>query len=509
MVDPGGGLFSSDYMPHGHCYLWEPPLVVLEVATNALIGLAYLSISLTLAYLLRRVRDLPFQWVYAAFGLFIVTCGFTHFMDVWVIWRPQYWLDVAVRLVCAVASVGTAVLILPLVPRALALAGAARLAHQRGLKLEELNLELAALYEKTRETIAEAIPNLVWTAAPDGGLDYVNPQWISYVGARTLGWDWQSRVAPEDVGALLERWKKSLLTGEAFEMECRLRREDGVLRWFLVRARPLRADSKIVRWFGTFTDIHERRLLDEEREHALSRARDEVRARDVFLAIAAHELRTPLTPLRFELDGLERSIAAGRLAPERLAPRLAVAARQVGRLERLVANLLDVSRMTTGQFELQRRAMDLAELAREIAARHAAEIAAAGCPLTLRADVPAPGNWDRMRLDQVVTNLLLNAITYGRGKPVTLEVTAVDTGARLVVRDEGEGIKPEDQARIFERFERATPERHAGGLGLGLWLVRAIVEAHGGSVRVESQPGEGSAFIVDLPGGIGGYSPSA
>ena len=276
MAHPWGGLFSSDYMPHGHCYLWEPPLVVLEVATNASIGLAYLAISLTLVHLVRRVRDLPFQWVYVAFGLFIVTCGFTHFMDVWVIWRPHYWLERhgPPRLRGRLGGHGAAPP--PLVPRAVALAGAARLAHGRGIKLEELNVELSALYEKTREAIAEAIPNLVWTAAPDGSLDYVNPQWVAYIGARTLGWDWHSRVAQEDVGTLLERWKRSLLTGEPYEMECRLRREDGELRWFLVRALPLRAGSKIVRWFGTCTDIHERKLLDEERERFLARARDEV-----------------------------------------------------------------------------------------------------------------------------------------------------------------------------------------------------------------------------------------
>jgi hypothetical protein len=493
MADPGGGLFSSDYMPHGHCYLWETPLVVVQVAANLSIGLAYLTISATLAFLVRRVRDLPFQWVYLAFGLFIVTCGFTHFMDVWVVWRPNYWVDAWIRVVCAIASVGTAVLLPPLVPKAVSLARAARQVHERGLRLEQLNVELSALYEKTRETIAEAIPHLVWTAAPDGALDYVNPQWIAYVGARTLGWDWQSRVAPEDLGALLDRWRQSLVTGEPYEMECRIRREDGEHRWFLVRALPLRAGAKIVRWFGTCTDIHDRKLLDEERQRALARAREEVRARDVFLAIAAHELRTPLTPLRFELDGLARSVAAGRVSPDRLAPRVALAARQLERLSRLVESLLDVSRLTTGHFQLQREEVDLAALAREVAARHAPEIAAAGCALTLGADAPATGSWDRLRLDEVVTNLLLNAVTYSRGKPVAIEIQPGEAAAVLFVRDEGEGIKPEDQARIFERFERATLERHAGGLGL------AIVEAHGGTVQVESRPGEGSLFTVTLP----------
>lgn len=489
---------STDYMPHGHCYLWEPPLVWLEVITNVAIGLAYLSISFTLLHLVRQVRDLPFQWVYLAFGVFIITCAFTHFMDVWVIWRPSYWIDVSIRLVCAVASLGTAVLILPLAPRAMALADTARLAHARGLRVEELNRDLAALYEKTRETLAEAIPHLVWTAAPDGSVDYVNQRLVDYMGERSLGWGWQDHIDPADRGPVLARWKECLSSGEPFEMECRIRGADGAHRWFLVRALPVRAEGRVVKWFGTCTDVDDGKRLAEERERLLEHAREEVKGRDVFLAIAAHELRTPLTPLRFEIEGVARAAAAGRLGPERLAARLAIADRQLGRLERLVVNLLDVSRLTTGQFELHREEVDLAELVREIAERHSADLAAAGCELALHVE-PAVGSWDRLRLDEAVTNLVMNAITYGRGRPITLTLAATEAGLRLDVRDEGEGIAPADQARIFERFERATPERHAGGLGLGLWLVRAIAEAHGGSVRVQSQPSRGSCFTLDLP----------
>lgn len=490
---------SSDYMPHGHCYLWEPPLVAFQVITNASIGLAYMSISLTLAYLVRRIRDLPFQWVYLAFGAFIITCGFTHFMDVWVIWRPNYWLDVWIRAVCAIASVGTAALLLPLVPKVTALARTARLAHERGIELEALNVELEALYEKTRETFAEAIPQLVWTAAPDGALDYVNQRWIDHLGERTLGWAWERFVEPSELAHVLARWTHSLSTGQLYEVECRLRRTDGAYRWFLVRALPLRSDGRIAKWFGTCTDIHDRRLLAEERERLLERAREDVRGRDVFLAIAAHELRTPLTPLRFEIEGLARAASAGRLTPERALARLGMANRQLGRLERLVTHLLDVSRLTTGQFQLNREEMDLAELVREVVERHAPDLTSAGCELSLRLESPAVGSWDRLRLDEAVTNLLSNAMIYARGKPITLTLALTETGVRLDVRDEGVGIALEDQPRIFERFERATAERHAGGLGLGLWLVRSIVEAHGGSVRVDSAPSRGSCFTVELP----------
>jgi len=340
-------LVSTNFMPHGHCYFWTPGLVWLQVVTNASIGLAYISISLTLAYLVRRIQDIPFQWVYLAFGVFIVTCGITHFMDVWVIWHPTYWLDGAIRLVTAVASVGTAILLIPLIPKAVALAGTARLAHERGLQLEQLNVELEALYERTRETITESIPQLVWTTTPDGNVDYFNARWLEYTGAGPLpgsAWSWQSCVHPDDREQVMARWKECLESGNLYESEFRLRRNDGLYRWFLVRASPLRDKTgRIVKWFGTNTDIQEQKLVAEEREMLLQRARESVRARDVFLAIAAHELKTPLTPLRLETESLLRAVRTNRLPLERLDEKLLTINRQIDRftqarvLQRLAA----------------------------------------------------------------------------------------------------------------------------------------------------------------------------
>jgi signal transduction histidine kinase len=145
-------IFSSEwFMPHGHCYRWEPGLVALQVLTNGAIGVAYAGIALALLTLVRRVRDLPFKLIYLAFGVFILTCGFTHFMDVVVIWKPLYWLDGGVRAITAAASVGTALLLPPLVPRAAALARGARAAHERGVELEAVVKELGTLYDRSRE----------------------------------------------------------------------------------------------------------------------------------------------------------------------------------------------------------------------------------------------------------------------------------------------------------------------------------------------------------------------
>lgn len=506
MQEWASNLFSSGFMPHGHCYLWEPLLVWLEVVTNASIGLAYLSISITLAYLVSKIRDLPFDWVFLAFGVFIIACGLTHFMDVVVIWRPFYWVDASVRVVTAVASVGTAVLVIPLVPRTLAVAGAARLARERGVELVQLNEELAALYANARTTLAEAIPQLVWTATPAGDVDYLNRRWVDYTGERGLGHGWVRAVHPEDAPRALATWTASLASGDPYEIEYRLRRADGAYRWFLARGLPLRGAKGVVKWFGTCTDVHDQKHLVEERELLLARAREDVRARDVFLAIAAHELKTPLTPLRLQVERTLRAARGGRLdrlGPEQLAAQMSVVEQQIARLERLVGNLLDVARLTTGKLDLRREEVDLGALVAEVVARHRPELERAGSALTLHLAPGVKGSFDRLRLNQVITNLLTNAVAYAEGKPITVALTAEPGAATLAVADEGPGIAPEDQARIFERFERAASERHGGGIGLGLWLVRQMVEAHGGSVAVESAPGRGSRFIVRLPLGQG------
>ena len=499
-------LFSEDFMPHGHCYFWEPGLVWLQVLSNLAIGVAYLSISLTLAYVVRHIRDIPFQWMYLCFGVFIITCGFTHFMDVWVIWTPVYWLDGSIRAVTAVASVGTALLLFPLVPKAVALAGAARLAHERGVRVEQLNVELAALYENARETLAEAIPHLVWTTSPDGTLDYCNRRCIEYAGTKQEGElekGFHTLVHPDDVERVLTQWRESLRTGEAYGVECRLRRHDDVYRWFLVRGLPLEdKHGRIVKWFGTCTDMEEQKQAAEERERLLAKTQEAVRSRDVFLAIAAHELKTPLTPLRFEAQRLLDAAREGqrdRLTPERLERRLAVLERQTGRLEELVHVLLDVARIAGGKLEFTLADVDLGEIVREVVHRHEQAMEREGIGLELHVEPGVVGRWDRLRLDQVVTNLLTNALKYGQGHPITVEVEARGDLAVLRVKDRGIGIAKADQPRIFERFERAASERHYGGLGLGLWLARQLVEALGGAIRVESELGIGAVFTVELP----------
>src|SRR3954465_6701541 len=149
-------VFGQGFNPHGHCYLWSPGMVWTQVTANLLIGVAYAAIASTLVALVRRIKNIPFAWVYLAFGTFILSCGLTHFFDIVTVWHPIYWADAGVRVVTATASVATAVLILPQVPKAVAFAEAARLSMDRGKQLEAAHLALEAAHRSLAEREREA-----------------------------------------------------------------------------------------------------------------------------------------------------------------------------------------------------------------------------------------------------------------------------------------------------------------------------------------------------------------
>jgi len=246
------------------------------------------------------------------------------------------------------------------------------------------------------------------------------------------------------------------------------------------------------------------RRRNAQQEEALASLQRTLKARDEFLSAASHELRTPITTLSLQTDGLLSLPGTGtngdrRATDDRMIRRLTAIRRQVVRLNQLVDQLLDVSRLIEGRLELRPEPVDLQALVIEAIDLMRESATQAGSPVLLRLRPEVVGHWDRVRIGQVITNLLSNAIKFGCGRPIEVELDADENSARVQVRDAGEGILPQEQERIFQRFERATSVQRHPGMGLGLWICKQIVDASHGTISVQSEPGHGSTFRVELP----------
>jgi len=272
-----------------------------------------------------------------------------------------------------------------------------------------------------------------------------------------------------------------------------------------------------------FVDLYQQRLELRRQLGALEEARRRMQAlvgelqatqvelqhalqmRDEFMSMVVHELRTPLSVLAMEVRVRQHQLAAdnaGFFATENLEKMFERDQRQVRSLTRLIDDMLDVSQIQHGKLSIRRSRCDLVEMLRRVVAEIAAQ--RDEVPLTLTTDCDAlEGDWDEFRLEQVVVNLLTNALRYGANMPVAVELRTLPGGAQIRVRDQGVGIAPEDQARVFEQFVRVGDRRRVNGLGLGLYITQQLVQAHGGTIVVESRLGEGSTFTVTLPLGAG------
>lgn len=352
--------------------------------------------------------------------------------------------------------------------------------------------------------LAESMPQKIFTATPNGDVDYFNPQWTEFTGMsfeEIRAWGWTQFIHPEDLEENLRRWKQALATGEPFYCEHRFRRADGVYRWHVSRAIPIRDDAgTIIMWVGANTEIEEQKQLEERK--------------DEFLRMASHDLRTPLTAMKGNLQLAQRQLARLLAAAEETASKkglsdiallLSRALRQTDVQQRLIGDLLDVSRIQAGKLELSLEPCDLVPLVREIVLDQQAAAPVQPIHLVLPpAEEEVLVLIDEARIGQVIGNYLSNALKYSPASAsVEVGLAVQDGHARLWVRDQGQGLSAEQQQHVWERFYQAPGiEVQSGssqGMGLGLHICQTFITRHGGRVGVESEPRKGATFWFTLP----------
>lgn len=396
-------------------------------------------------------------------------------------------------------------------------------------ELQARNAELVALNEKLvrgenrfRLMVEGVRDYAIYLLDPEGRVSSWNEgarRLKGFEASEILGQSYARFFPPEDLEAGLpeHELERARIDGRHEDTGWRLRKDGGRFWAHVVVTRINDAQGALVGFSKVTRDLTEKKLADDalqaangllelrvkERTAELARA---LKARDEFLSIASHELKTPLTALKLKLQLAQRSAraergsAANSPAAKDADAAWSVALRQVSTLEDLIEDLLDVSRIQTGQLTLELAHLDASALVREVAARFSELAGQAQTRLELSLQPGVSAWWDGRRVGQVLSNLLSNALKYAPHSPVKVSLSAEGRDrATLVVEDGGPGILPERQASLFERFERAGASPSVGGLGLGLFIARRIVEAHGGTIAVHSRPGHGAAFTVRLP----------
>ncbi len=352
--------------------------------------------------------------------------------------------------------------------------------------------------EEHFRSLANLIPQHAWISDTEGHLTWCNRRFEEHTEQASAVSENTGQVKKvAGVQVFNQAWLEAIKKGLPFEITLPLKDRNGKERWFLTRANPIRsADGIPTLWLGTNTDIDEQKRLTEKLALALD-------ARDEFLSIASHELKTPLSTLKLQAQQARREFQQSALNvgdKERILKLIEQTDRQADRLTRLVDDMMDVSRIRSGKLSIIPQKCSLSEVLGEIVERMEAALTRRPALFEVSCEKEIQGYWDRVRLEQVLTNLLSNALRYGNKKPVQVKLSRDKDLAQIAVRDNGAGILKEDLERIFARYERGVSVGDIAGLGLGLFISKQIIEVHGGRIWAESAGlGKGSTFYVEIP----------
>ena len=349
--------------------------------------------------------------------------------------------------------------------------------------------KIAEENERQFRQIADSMPQIVWTAQPDGFIDYYNKQWYNYTGLRKTSetQNWAPILHPDDVEKCADAWNHSVKTGKNYDIEYRFadRKTPGTYRWFLGRAAPIKnEEGKIIKWFGTCTDINDQKLLQQQK--------------DDFVSVASHELKTPLTSIKAGMQLIELLAKNEAIDREKLLKIANTSSNNIKKLSKLVDDLFNATRIEHGQLLVNKTCFALYDLVEECCEH----VLLAGTHLiTITGDKTLQINADRQKIEQVIVNLVNNAVKYGAdSKQIGIAISDFPGSVKVSVQDHGIGISAAKVPYLFDRYYRVeTSGIQYAGLGLGLYISNEIIKQHGGKMGVDTEENKGSCFWFTLP----------
>jgi len=502
------GVSDGQFMPHGFCFLWRPDVLWLHVISDAAIALAYFCIPVVLIYFIRKRSDLPFPMVFWLFGAFIMLCGTTHLLSIWVLWHPDYYVEGAVKAMTALASIGTFLALILLVPKALAIPSPAQL-NAANAKLQQANDELERLYKATAETsrvTLDAVVNNVLdgiiTIDEQGRIESFNKACetiFGYTTAEVMGQNIKM-LMPEpyhdEHDGYLSHYRD---TGEARIIgtagrEVSARRKTGEVFPVDLSVSSFAVDG--VRHFsGIVRDITRAKQAEESRQRLLVRLMESNTELERFAYVASHDMQEPLRMvLNFSQiilkDYHDRLDEEGR-------EYLKIVGDSALRMRDMVQDLLDYARLGTDGLSISE-----ADLGAELThvTENLGELIDESHTVVTHDPLPVVRG-SAVQLMRLMQNLIANAIKYHRpGTAPVIHVGVSETEAHweISIADNGLGIDPTFAEQIFEPFRRLHTWDAIKGTGLGLAVGRKIAENHGGRIWVISRPGEGSTFYFTV-----------
>jgi len=602
----GHGLFDTAFMPHGHCYFWQPEIVWSHAISDAVIAIAYFMIPFALIKLIRKRPDMKYKNIFLLFGLFIVACGTTHILSIINIWTPLYRLDALVKIITALASLPTAIILIKIIPEAIKIPSL-KIWEQMN---ESLKQQIASLKEKDKtiekvrefEFLANAIPQIVWTAKSNGGIEYFNQSWFDFIGKsknHPEARNWMSVIHPEDINRSIETITHSYETGLPYQVEFRFQRADGQYRWHLARSVPMKDEQgNITKWFGTATDIHDVKVtqqqiedvntkfqtvlynvpiivwsIDKAKVYTMSEGKgleslglkpgqmvglpsdtpfqhmslkwiENIEAallgkefRDVeifghvfletsfapikneqgqvtgmvaislditkskqaeienqfksrFLSNMSHEIRTPLNTV----IGFANILKQTTLNNEQ--KQYVQLINQSGEmLLNLIGDVLDISKIEEGKLTIDKASFNIRQSVEFSLQPYIFSAQERGLEFKIHFDEAIPEYLigDRNRINQVLVNLTGNALKFTHKGKILVDIEQVafnDNQVRLLfsIADTGVGIPVANQQHIFESFTQADLDvtRQFGGSGLGLSIVKQLINLMDGTIQVTS-----------------------